>query len=280
VGEITDRHVLHAALQEVELVYHLAGRLFTPDVPAVDYYRTHVEGTAMLLACCQELSSLKRFIYVSTTGVLGVTGAQPADEHAPCAPTNAYEHTKWQAEVLVREALLRDFPAVIARPGLVYGPGDLHLLFFQVIQRGLFRPIGSQPVWLHPIYIDDLTEALARCGQHPRAVGECFHLAGQKPVTIATLSATIASALGTPPARGTIPLPVARLMAAVGERLPARLRGLMPLTRSRLDFLTHNRVYDVTRAQQLLGFLATTDLPVGIAHTVTWYRQEDYLPAA
>src|SRR5919205_3907844 len=45
VGEITDGAALCAALDDVAMVYHLAGRLFMPGVPAAAYYQTHVEGT-------------------------------------------------------------------------------------------------------------------------------------------------------------------------------------------------------------------------------------------
>ena len=70
----------------------------------------------------------------------------------------------------MREAWRDGLPAVIARPGLVYGPGDLHLLgFFRSILRRRFRRIGRRDVWLHPIYIDDLTEGLILCGRHPAA---------------------------------------------------------------------------------------------------------------
>src|SRR5262245_46895549 len=159
VGDIADCQALQRALPGVGVIYHLAGRLYTPDVPAKEYDRVHVQGTRALLDCCQKQPGLQRFIHVSTTGVIGITGDRPADEHATCAPTNAYEQTKWQAEQLVRVALQRGLPAVIVRPGLVYGPGDLHLLgFFRIIRSKLFRPIGRRPVWLHPIYIDDHTE--------------------------------------------------------------------------------------------------------------------------
>jgi nucleoside-diphosphate-sugar epimerase len=280
VGEITDCQALQRALRGVEVIYHLAGRLYAPDVPPKEYERTHVQGTQALLDCCQQQPGLRRFVHVSTTGVIGITGDLPADEHRPSAPTNVYEQTKWQAEQLVLDAVQRGLPAAIVRPGLVYGPGDLHLLgFFRSLQHKLFRPIGRRPVWLHPIYIDDHTEALVRCAQHPRAVGECFHIAGKKPVTIATLAETIARALGTQLPYGTIPLSVARAVAAVGDLLPTRLKPFAPLTRSRLDFLMHSRVYDVRKAQQKLGFVAATDLPVGVEQTVTWYRQQGYLPA-
>ncbi|HKC73390.1 MAG TPA: NAD-dependent epimerase/dehydratase family protein [Chloroflexota bacterium] len=280
VGEITDGEALCAALDDVAVVYHLAGKLFMPGVPTADYYKTHVEGTRLLLSVCRARPRLERFVQCSTTGVLGATGDHAADEAAPYRPTNAYEQTKAQAEVLVRAAAQEGVRAVIVRPGLVYGPGDRHLLgFFRAIQRQQFRPIGRRSVWLHPIYIDDLTEALVRCGQHPRAVGECFHLAGPAPVTIARLAATIARAEGVAPPRGRIALPMARVVALAGDLLPARLQPLAPLTRSRLDFLTHSRVYNVAKARHVLDFAAAIDLPTGIGRSVAWYRQHGYLPA-
>jgi nucleoside-diphosphate-sugar epimerase len=161
----------------------------------------------------------------------------------------------------------------------VYGPGDLHLVgFFQSVLKRQFRPIGRETVWLHPIYIDDMTEAFLRCGASRAAIGECFHLAGREPVSLEGLARAIAEAAGTTPARGRIPMPAARVLAAAGDALPARLRHAAPLTRSRLDFLTHSRVYSVAKAERVLDFVALTDLDVGIKNSVAWYREYGYLP--
>jgi nucleoside-diphosphate-sugar epimerase len=281
-GDITDRDAVRAAADGAEVVYHLAGRLLVPGVPAGEYHRAHVEGTKLLLACCCGGGSRpRRFVHGSTTGVLGVTGDQPADEMAPIRPTNIYEVTKAEAEQAIRDTWRSGFPAVIARPGLVYGPGDLHLLpFFRAVLQRRFRPIGRRKVWLHPIYIDDLIDALVRCGQHDSAVGECFHLAGREPVPLADLANAIARAGGTRLPAGHIPLLAAQAVAVVGDRLPPDLRRSAPLTRSRLDFLTHSRVYDVSKAERLLGFAAATDLPAGTARAMTWYRQRGFLPAS
>jgi nucleoside-diphosphate-sugar epimerase len=278
VGDITNLTAVRAAVDGVQVVYHLAGRLLVPGVPATVYRLTHVEGTKLLLACCETVPSLVRFIHCSTTGVLGVTGDQPAGENAPMRPTNIYEATKAEAELSVRDAWRDGFPAVIARPGLVYGPGDLHLLpFFRSVLRRQFRPVGRRKAWLHPIYIDDLTEALVRCGRHAAAVGECFHLAGREPVPLADLAEVIARAGGTRLPPGHIPVLAARAVAVLGDRLPPRLKQSAPLTTGRLDFLTHSRVYDVTKARCLLDFAAATDLPTGAARTMAWYRQQGYL---
>lgn len=281
LGEITDRGKLRDAVDGATVIYHLAGRLLIPGVPAAEYHRTHVEGTKVLLSVCEAEPGVGRFVHVSTTGVVGVTGNRPADESAPVRPTNVYESTKAEAELLIREAWLDGFPAVIARPGLVYGPGDLHLLpFFRSVLRRQFRPIGSQPVWLHPIYIDDLTEGLIRCGEGPRAAGECFHLAGRQPVSLADLAQAIAQAGGTRLPPGRIPVKAARALAVVGDQLPTGLKRSAPLTRSRLEFLTHSRVYDITKASRLLDFTASTALSTGIAQTIAWYRSQGYLAAA
>jgi nucleoside-diphosphate-sugar epimerase len=192
-----------------------------------------------------------------------------------------YEATKAEAERLVRDAWRDGFPAVIARPGLVYGPGDLHLLpFFRSVLQRRFRPIGRRPVLLHPIYIDDLTEALVRCGQHRTAVGECFNLAGREPVPLAELAQAIARAGGTRVPRGHIPVLAAHAVAAVGDTLPSNLKRSAPLTRSRLEFLTHSRAYDVSKARDLLGFAAGTEITTGAARAMAWYRQQGYLSAA
>jgi nucleoside-diphosphate-sugar epimerase len=280
LGEVTDPAAVSAAIDGAVTVWHLAGRLLAPGIPAREYERTHVEGTKTVLACCERAEQLERIVHCSTTGVLGATGDRPADENAPINPTNVYETTKARAEQAVWDAARGGLAVVVVRPGLVYGPGDLHLLgFFRAVLRRQFRPIGRQTVRLHPIYIDDLTEALMRCGRHPAAVGECFHLAGSRPAPLELLAQAIARAGGTKIPPGRIPLPAARAVAMLGDLLPPGARHAAPLTRSRLDFLTHSRVYDVAKAQRLLGFTAATDLSTGVGRTIAWYRQRGHLAA-
>ena len=279
LGDINDQPAVSRAADGAQVVYHLAGPLLVPGIPAEEYGRTHVTGTKLLLDCCEQQPGLERIVYCSTTGVLGVTGDRPAGEESLFRPTNAYEWAKAAAEAAVRARWGPGFPTVIVRPGLVYGPGDIHLLpFFQSILRHRFRPIGRREAWLHPIYIDDMTEALVRCGRRRAAIGECFHIAGRKPVAISDLARQIAEAEGTRLPPGRIPVAAAWAVAALGDRLPAALGQRLPLTRSRFEFLTHSRMYDVSKAERLLGFTAPTDLPTGLARTVAWYRQSGYLP--
>jgi nucleoside-diphosphate-sugar epimerase len=272
LGEISDRSALEAALDGITVVYHLAGKLLEPGEPPREYHRTHVEGTQLLLDCCRQISGLRRFIHCSTTGVLGPTGRNPAGEESPMNPSNVYEATKAQSEVMVRSAIGRGLPGVIVRPGLVYGPGDWHLVkFYGTVLRRQFRPIGRRDVLLHPIYIDDMTDAFVLCGTDPRAVGECFHFAGPEHVSLAQFADAIARAGGTTLPRGRIPFALAMTAAAACDLLPEHLRHRAPLTRDRLDFLTHSRVYDTSKARALLGYQAQTGLDEGVRRTMDWY---------
>lgn len=281
LGDVTDPRAVSTAIDGAATVWHLAGRLLVPGVPAAEYERIHVDGTNTVLECCKASRQLERLVHCSTTGVLGATGDRPADENAPMNPSNVYEATKARAEQAVRAASREGLPAVVVRPGLVYGPGDLHLLgFFRAVLRRRFRPVGRHAVRLHPIYIDDLTEALLCCGRDPAAIGECFHIAGAAPVALDALAEAIARAGGTNLPVGHIPLPAARAVAMVGDLLPAQLKPSAPLTSGRLEFLTHSRVYDVTKARRVLNFAAATGLATGVRCTVAWYRQKGHLSAA
>lgn len=278
-GEISDLDSVGRAVEGAETVYHLAGRLYHPSLPAELYRRTHVEGTRVLLTCCQNQKQLMRVVYCSTTGIYGITGDAPASEDTPCAPTNPYERTKLEGEQLALEAFERfGLPVCIVRPGLVYGPGDLHLLgLFAAIKQGLFRVIAGGLAMLHPIYIDDLVAALLLCAEHPRAAGRYYNLAGEHPVTIRELTAGIASALDRRPPAGSIPLWLANLAADLFALLPGLRGERAPLTRSRVAFLTHSRVYDTSRARTELDFQPVVELDEGLRRTVLWYRKHGYL---
>jgi nucleoside-diphosphate-sugar epimerase len=50
-----------------------------------------------------------------------------------------------------------------------------------------------------------------------------------------------------------------------------------PLTRSRVQFLTHSRVYDISKAKTELGFAPRVELEEGMKHTAEWYHKHGYL---
>jgi nucleoside-diphosphate-sugar epimerase len=278
-GNITDGEQVQQAIAGVDTVYHLAGRLYHPATPAELYYQTHVEGTRILLEVCLKQAQLQRVIHVSTTGVHGITGMIPAAEDAPFAPTNPYEATKLEGEQLALKAYQEHgLPVSVVRPGLVYGPGDMHLLgFFRAIQKGLFRVIAGGKACLHPVYIDDMVSAFLLCAERPQTAGRAYNIAGSQIVTIRQLATAIAQALGRNLPGESIPLWLANLASDIFAITPGMQGERAPLTRSRVKFLTHSRVYDISRATAELDYTPGIELAEGMKHTAAWYHKHQLL---
>lgn len=278
-GEITDTEQVRKAVDGATTIYHLVGHLYHPSVPTELYRRTHVEGTRIILEACKDQSQLQRFIHCSTTGVHGVTGKTPAAEDAPYAPTNPYEATKLEGEQLALKAHKEwGLPVSVARPGLVYGPGDLHLLgFFTSIKKGRPCLIDGGRSMLHPIYIDDMTTAFLLCAERPEAIGHSYNIAGDHPVSMRELSMAIAHSMGRALPKGDIPLSLANLASDVFALIPGFQGERAPLTRSRVKFLTNSRVYSIERARHDLSFAPRVTLDEGMHQTALWYQKHGYL---
>jgi nucleoside-diphosphate-sugar epimerase len=277
VGDLLEADTVRRAARGAGAVFHLAGRLFEPGTDPQVYSRLHVDATLQLLDACQQEPPIAFFLHCSTTGIHGPT-AGPAREDDPARPSNAYEETKARAEVVLRQrALATDTPLVIARPGLVYGPGDRHLVgWYRSIQRGYYRVIGPGTNHLHPIYIDDLVDALLRCASRATPEGRAYHLVGERPYTMRELSDAIGRAVGRCVPAVHLPVWLARTAGAAFELLPIPRRRL-PLSRTRVAFLLQNREYDGTRAHGELGFVPQVPLQDGLARSITWYRAHGWL---
>ncbi len=279
-GEITDVPQVQEAVDGVTVIYHLVGRLYHPSTPTELYSKTHVEGTRILLNACKGQSQLQRVVHCSTTGVLGVTGnRKPAGEDAPFAPTNPYEATKLEGELLALSAYKEyGLPVTVIRPGLVYGPGDLHLLgFFSSINKGRPSLIAGGRALIHPVYINDMTDAFLLSAERQEAIGRSYNIAGDHPVSFKVLSTAIAHALGRELPKGNIPLPLANLASDIFSVIPGFQGESAPLTRSRVKFLTNSRVYSIERAQKELGYGPKVGLDEGMKATAAWYQKHGYL---
>ncbi len=278
-GDVRDRNALVRTVDGATCVFHLAGQIYVPGIPDAEYETLHVEGTRHLIEACAGVPGCT-VVHCSTTGVLGPTlDRPPCDEDAPVAPTNVYERTKAAGERLaIAVAREAGVPLAVARPALVYGPGDLHLLgWFRAIARGWYRVVGSGESLLHPVYIDDVSEALVRCATHAPVSPRVFHLVGPTPVAIRDLAAAIGEALGRPLPSTRIPRAVAWTMARVLEAIPGIPAARLPLTRNRITFMTESRAYRGDRAARELGFTPRVDLATGLRATVAWYRREGLL---
>jgi UDP-glucose 4-epimerase len=123
-GCITDAATVERAVAGVEVVFHLAAKVFVPEsfeIPA-EYERVNVRGTATLLAAARRVG-VRRVVFSSTCAVYGDTTALPIGETTPTKPLSPYAATKLAAEEHGRQVAQAGGPAFTAlRYFNVYGP--------------------------------------------------------------------------------------------------------------------------------------------------------------
>jgi len=277
VGDVMLAHTLPEAMKDAAVVYHLAGMLGNAATPNAVYRDLHVNGTLNVLVTARA-AGVKRFVHVSSPGVLGPVQNPPADESQPHAPSNVYEGSKSEGEKLALEFARRTgFSLTVARPEFVYGPGDTHVLgLFRAVQRRRFFYIGSGENSLHPTFVTDAVQGMQLCEAKGQS-GRVYHIAGPEPVTVRQLAASIAEALGVTPPRLRAPAFLARIAATSFELAAMFLPFHPPLTRSAVNFFTETRAFSTARAQAELGYQALVSLNEGVRRTVAWYQEQGLL---
>jgi nucleoside-diphosphate-sugar epimerase len=278
VGDLRDTGSLERAVQDIDVVYHIAG-LFRPEnVSRRDMWEVNVEGTRSLLNAAVTVG-VERFVHCSTAGVHGGIQHPPANEDAPYSPGDSYQESKTEGErVALKYAVEGRLPVVVFRPAGIYGPGDLRFLkLIKAIKSRRFVMLGPGTVQYQMVFIDDLIDGILLCGSSESALGKIYLLTGESPVTLNDLVKLIARALAVPPPRWHFPVAPVYAAGFLCEMVLKPLKINPPLYRRRVDFFRKTRAFDISKAKRELGFRPRTALQSGLETTIQWYRQAGLL---
>lgn len=167
-AELLDSRTLRKVLKEVEAVYHLAAVVTTPFADQNPHLFEQVNhwGTAELVYAVEELSNIKRFIYVSSASVYGAS-SEEVDVDSPINPRTFYGISKMRGEEHVSR-LLEKLPTWIIRCGNVYGYSK-SMRFDSVINKFMFEANFDNRITIHGngnqhrsfVHIDKTTNVLA-----------------------------------------------------------------------------------------------------------------------
>jgi len=278
IGSVTDPDVLREHIPGVEVVHHLAAAFREMNVAESYYDEVNVEGTRVVLDAAHR-EGVKKFVYCSTCGVHGNCDDPPAAENAPIQPADYYQRTKYEAEPIVIEYYKKGLPATILRPAAIYGPGDPErfLMIFRRVARGLFPMFGDGKTLYHPLYIDNLVDALVLSMDAGKGLGEVYLIADDEYVEIEDLVRRIARAMNTEVKIPHFPvLPVVALGHVV-EKLCKPFGVVPPIFPRRVDWYRQNRAFDIRKATRDLGYVPRVPLDDGLRHTAVWYRDNGYI---
>lgn len=207
-----------------------------------------------------------RYAYVSSVMAYRPTGFFPWDETQPLReePVTTYGGFKVFAERLLLDRHAgTGFPATVARPAAIYGPGnniyDMETAMFHRLRRGLPVLLPHEGLVATSYgHVDDLAAAIVVMATHPAAVGEAFNVTGEG-VTSGQYVATLAEVVGVEPR-------VVRVPDSVVATLERPAWG-------HLFAVRHHGVLRCDKASRLLGLPPARDFRTGHEQTLGWFER-------
>jgi nucleoside-diphosphate-sugar epimerase len=268
-GDLANPETLPAALANAEIVVHTAAHVGDWGPPE-KYRAINVIALEHMIHAAARSPRFSRWVQVSSLGVYPARHHFGTDESVPADAVglDGYTRTKAEAETLLNHHIREhDFPAVILRPGIIYGPGDRHALprFIEKINSGKMKFIGRGDRLINNTYVGNLVGAMLLAVEKPEVVGETFNIRDERLVTREEFVNTIADYLGKPHPRH-VPEIIPRLLVGPIERI-AKLRGRQDppfLTRAQIKFMTLNLDYSIAKAKRVLGYSPQVDFRDGI----------------
>ncbi len=235
-------------IKRVDAVVHLAARAHVlaerENDPLSEYRRVNVKGTLNLARQAAKCGA-KRFVFISTVGVLGNRSTRPFTESDPPDPVEPYAVSKFEAENGLRHlADETGMELVVCRPPLVYGPlapGNFSRLF-RIIGKGLPLPLGAVRNRRSLVAVDNLVDLIITCIDHPAAAGKTFLVSDGQDLSTPELIRRLAEAMGRPARLFPVPPGLLRLggrltgHAAEVERLIDSLQVDIGYTCGTLDW--------------------------------------------
>lgn len=255
VGDLRDRDAVRAAVDGVEVVFHLGAlpsvaRSLEDPLAATE---SNVTGTLNVLMAAVE-SGVRRVVYASSSSVYGDTPTLPKHEEMPVAPLSPYAASK-----LAGEAYCRAYTAALGLETVslrffnVFGPRqDPGSEYAAVIPRFVSRILaGEPPVILGDgrqsrdfTFVENAVDACVLAAETDRGIGEVMNVGCGDQATLLDLVDILNDLMGA---------------------------GVEPVfAEPRRGDVRHSRA-DISRAERLLGYRPSVSLRDGLALTVEWF---------
>jgi len=258
-GDILNLHELERVTRDSNIIIHMAARVGVQEVikDALNTLEVNYIGTSNILKASSNSAACERVIVFSTSEIFGTNAFGIAENGDSLL--SSVQDIRWCYCIskLASEHLALSYyrqkglPVVVVRPFNVFGPkrvGDHVVLRFIInaLRNEALEVYGDGTQIRAWCYIDDFCDALIRCMEIDGAVGQAFNIGNSRnTITIYELAR--------------------RIVTLSGSKSNIVFKSA--------DFKDIDiRVPNTTKANDILGFVSTTDLDEGLLRTIEWVK--------
>jgi NAD dependent epimerase/dehydratase len=194
-GDIRDPNGVRTAMQDVDVVFHLAALIAIPfSYHSPDsYIDTNVKGTLNIVQAAKDLD-VEKILVTSTSEVYGTAQYIPIDEKHPRQPQSPYSASKIGADCIA-ESFYRSFdtPITIVRPFNTYGPRQSARAVIPTIITQLLNGIteiklGDTSPTRDLVYVKDTVDGFVDIAKCDALIGHDCNIATNSEISIGDLA--------------------------------------------------------------------------------------------
>ncbi len=278
IGDVLEAGSLPAALDGVDVVFHVAAiSIYWRSKPDL-IYKVNVDGTRHVLDAAR-LAGVKRVVFTSSAAAVGIVRGRPSNEADPYHENIVkfpYGHSKWLAEEVARQAARNGQQVVIVNPSVIVGPRDINWGAGSIIKEIANRRVpGTPPGGVNYVAVSDVVAGHIAAAERGRP-GERYILSGEN-LTHRQLMDIVARVVGVKPPRWNMPgwlFPPLAFAAGAAARISVRL----PIDATQLRLSREFIWFDNSKARRELDLPASrTPVEQAVRAAYEWYRANGYL---
>ena len=184
-GDLSRTAAIVDAMRGADAAVHIAG-MYRIGIPASARSAMHDAnvGATHRIIDATVTAGVERLVYISTINVLGDTKGRILDERHRRDLAEGflsyYDETKYLAHRAVRERIDGGLPAIIAMPGVTYGPRD-HSGFGEQLRgahNGTLGYMALTDLGISAVYVEDVAAGIVAALDRGR-IGESYVLGGE-----------------------------------------------------------------------------------------------------
>ncbi len=241
-------------LPPVDMVVHAAGKAHIvpkTDEEKNDFFNVNVLGTINLLEALKQNQLLKKFVYISSVSVYGLSHGNNINENAPLLARDPYGKSKIEAEKLISEwCIKRRVEYYILRLPLIAGknpPGNLGAMIKGIKSRR-YLSIGKATARKSVVWAEDVAKLIPSLSGH----SGIFNLTDGYHPCFKEIENVIARAF-----HKKNPLAIHMFLANIIGLAGNLLGKKSPVNSDKIKKITASLTFDDTKARKLLYWQPT-----------------------
>lgn len=275
-GDLDDIPTLKKAIRDVDVVFHIAGRVMAPSYDKLKH--ANVDATENLLRVAQQ-EGRPKVVVLSSLAAAGPSQDRPKSEGDSLEPVSMYGRSKQEMEERIREIADKRTSITVLRPPAVYGPREDQIYsFFKMIDKRICPIIGDGE---HPkvsmIYVGDVVQATLKAAGQTEAGIHSYFISDDKLHTWSEICGTATKVFG----KKALPIYVkpkwVQRIAGTVEKA-ASFFGIYPVfNREKAKEMVLEWTCSTDKAKKELGYEPQYTLEEGISRTIHWYQRHHWL---